>query len=147
MQFIGKDGQLVELRVLGYQFPTGTDHEWDKNWLRIYVNVKSEIGFWQTIDPSLTTWEVHKLIEWFNDLSRNNDVEFAEMLFVEPNLSFEILEKSENLKTIQIKFNAESKLQSVDEDKEYFVVFQFSNQELATIARDLNNELSKFPVR
>lgn len=147
MQFIGKDGQQVELRILGYQFPIGVHDEWDENWLRIYLNVKSDVGFWQTVDPSLTTWEVHKLIEWFNNLSQNSEVEFTEMIFVEPNLSFKLLEKSEDIKTIQIRFNAESKPQSAGEDEEYFVNFQFSNQELSTIAMELNNELLKFPVR
>lgn len=147
MQFIGKDGQQVELRILGYQFSTGADHEWDENWLRIYLNIKSEVGHWQTVDPSLTTWEVGELINWLNNLSQNKGVEFTNMLFVEPNLSFELLEKSESLKTIQIRFDAESKPQSADESKEYFVNFQFSNEELTTIAGDLNNELLKFPVR
>lgn len=147
MQFIGKDGQQVEFRILGYQYPTGANDEWDNNWLRIYINVKSDVGFWQTVDPSLTAWEVRELIEWFNNLSQNRDVEFTEMMFVEPNLSFVLLEKSESLKTIQIRFDAESKPQSADEESEYFVNFRFSNQELATIASDLSKELSKFPVR
>lgn len=147
MQFIGKDGQQVELRILGYQYPTGVNNDWDENWLRIYLDVKCNVGFWQTVDPSLTTWEVHELIEWFSNLSQNREVKFTEIIFVEPNLSFVLLEKSENLKTIQIRFDAESKPQSADEDSEYFVNFQFSNQELAKIAVDLNDELSKFPVR
>jgi hypothetical protein len=147
MQFIGKDGQQVELRILGYQFPTETIDQWDKNWLRIYLNVKTKVGHWQTVDPSLTTWEIQELIGWFNNLSQGKEVEYTEMIFVEPNLSFELLKKSENFSTIQLRFNAESKPQSADEDKEYSVNFQFSNEELETIASDLNNELSKFPVR
>jgi hypothetical protein len=147
MQFIAKDGQQVELRILGYQYPTGADHEWDKNWLRIYVNVKSDVGFWQTVDSSLTTWEVKELFKWFNNLSQNQEVEFTEMIFVEPNLSFKLLGKSESFKTIQIRFDAESKPKSADEDSEYFVNFQFSNQELAAIASGLSEELLKFPVR
>jgi hypothetical protein len=147
MQFIGKDGQQVELRILGYQYPTGVSDDWDKNWLRIYLDVKSDVGFWQTVDPSLTTWEVRELIEWLNNLSQDRNVEFTEMIFVEPNLSFDLLEKSESLKTIQIRFDAESKPQSADESQDYYVTFQFSNKELETIARDLSHELSRFPMR
>ena len=146
MQFIGKDGQEVELKILGYQFPFNFDNEWDANWLRIYVKVRSNVGHWQTVDHSLTTWEVQELIRWFSDLSQDKETEFAEMTFVEPNLSFQILDKTADQKTIQVKFDLESKPQSADDDKEYFIVFQFSNYDLARIANDLTVELEKFPI-
>ncbi|MBL7737710.1 MAG: hypothetical protein JNK14_00700 [Chitinophagaceae bacterium] len=147
MKFIGKDGQEVELKILGYQFPTSFDNEWDANWLRIYLNVKSNVGYWQTVDPSLTTWEVDQIIKWFSALSQNQEVEHLEMTFIEPNLSFQFLDKTSDTKTIQIKFNLESRPQPADDDKEYFINFHFFNKDLATIANELSIEHSKFPVR
>ncbi len=68
MIFNGIDNQIVELRITNYQYPDINFGDWDGNWLLIYLNVKSNVGHWQTIDPSLTTWEVKELIDWFADL-------------------------------------------------------------------------------
>jgi hypothetical protein len=97
MKFIGNDGQEVELKILGYQFPTNFDNDWDANWLRIYLKVKSKVGHWQTVDPSLTTWEVKRLIQWFADLSLDKEIDFTDMAFVEPNLSFQLLDKTKDI--------------------------------------------------
>jgi hypothetical protein len=147
MHLIGKDGQEVELKILGYQFPTDFDNEWDANWLRIYLKVKSNVGHWQTVDSSLTTWEVNELIAWFSDLSHSKSIELSEITFVEPNLSFQLSEQTEDQKTIEIKFDLESRPQFAEDEKEYFIVFRFSNTELSIIARELTIELQKFPIR
>ncbi|MFL5742796.1 MAG: hypothetical protein ACJ75B_21435 [Flavisolibacter sp.] len=143
MKFIGKDGQEMELKILGYQFPAHLENEWDANWLRIYLKVRSNVGHWQTVDPSLTTGEVKELIAWFSDLSQGKEVQFSEMRFIEPNLLFQHLDKNKDGKTIQIRFNSESRPITADDDREYFIDFSFSNQELATIASDLTLELER----
>jgi hypothetical protein len=147
MQIIGKDGQEVELKILGYEFPNETRDEWDSNWLRIYLIVKSNLGSWQTVDSSLTTWEFKQLADWFKDLSENKEVEYSDMTFVEPNLAFELIERGEKTKTIQLRFDYESKPKSADSDKDYFINFQFTNDDLAKIATESRNEYDKFPVR
>ncbi len=146
MKFIGKDGQEVELKILGYQFPTDIGNDWDANWLKIYVNVKSNVGQWQAVDPCLTTWEFNQLIEWFSNLSKERNHNSSELTFVEPNLSLRVIDKSE-FTSVQINFDLELKPESAYQDKEYFVIFQFSNEDLATIADELALELYKFPIR
>lgn len=146
MKFIGKDGQEVELKIVGYQFPTEFDNEWDANWLRIYLNVKSKVGHWQTIDPSLLTEEAKRLIEWFSDLAKDNEVD-NQVEFIEPNLSFQLLDTSKDDKTIQVKFDLESRPSSAVDDRDYVIAFNFSNQELSEIANALTLELSRFPFR
>lgn len=76
------------------------------------------------------------MIEWFWDLSDDKAVE-SEMDFIEPNLSFQLLDKSKEEKTIQIKFDLESRPQSADDEKNYHIAFNFSNQQLSEIANDL----------
>ena len=68
MIIAGINNQMVELKVASYQYPEIKDGDWDSNWLNIYLSVKSELGNWQTVDPSLTTWDVHRLIKWFDHL-------------------------------------------------------------------------------
>ena len=147
MIFNGTHNQTVEIQIANYQFPNSTDY-WDKNWLHIYLNVKSDIGNWQTIDPSLTTWEVSELINWFDTLSRNVTPTYLTLEFTEPNLSFELLDsKDQALKMFRIKFDLESRPQSAIDGKEYFIDCLANNQELKRIADELRIELDKYPKR
>lgn len=83
----GIDNQTVELRITNYQYPASLDRDQDGNWLNIYLKVESKVGNWQTVDPSLTTWEIQELIDWFNDLANNTKPKWTDMEFTEPNLS------------------------------------------------------------
>lgn len=148
MTFFGLDNQTVELKITNYQYPDISDGDWDGNWLNIFLNVKSKVGHWQTVDPSLTTWEVQSLIDWFDTLSKNLNPEHMDMGFTEPNLSFELLNKFDSdKKTFRIKFNLESRPKSATDDNEYFVDVIADNLELKRLSTELKNELNKYPER
>jgi len=148
MTFTGIDNQTVELKIANYQYPDINDGDWDGNWLNIYLNVKSKVGNWQTVDPSLTTWEVRELINWLETLSKNSRPEYIDMSFTEPNLKFELLNDfNADKKTFKIKFNLESRPQSATDDKEYFVDVVADNSELKRLSTELKSELSKYPER
>jgi hypothetical protein len=148
MTFTGIDNQTVELKITNYQYPDINDGDWDGNWLNIYLNVKSKVGHWQTVDPSLTTWEVQELINWFDTLSINLQPEYADMSFTEPNLSFELLNDFKaDKKTFRLKFNLESRPQTATDDKEYFVDVIADNNELKKLSTSLKIELDKYPER
>jgi hypothetical protein len=148
MTFIGIDDQTVELKITNYQFPqTTTPGDYDSNWLNIYINVKSKLGHWHTIDPSLLTWEVEKLITWLLDLSVNKIVESNSLEFIEPNLSFHLLKNDTELKSVRIKFDLESRPKSANDNIMYFVDGLFSNEVLRKLSDDLTKDLSEFPKR
>jgi len=148
MIFSGVDSQTVELIITNYQFPDNQEGDWDGNWLNIYLKVDSKVGKWQTIDPSLTTWEVQEIIDWFDQLSTDKEPEYRLMTFTEPNLSFELLnEPTDNNKLIRIKFDLECRPKSAIDDKEYFVDISADRDELITIKKGLNDELNKYPER
>ena len=143
----GLNNQTVEIRITNYQFPNETQDEWDRNWLNIYLKVKSDLGNWQTIDPSLTTWEVNELIDWFNLLSKDMVPKYLKLNFTEPNLSFELFNDNRPQKIFRINFNLESRPQSAKDSEEYFVDCIVENQELKRIADELKMELDKYPER
>jgi len=148
MTFTGIDNQTVELKITNYQYPDINEGNWDGNWLNIYLSVKCKVGHWQTVDPSLTTWEVQELINWFDKLSKNSRSKYTDIHFTEPNLSFELLnDYKADLKTFRIKFNLESRPQSASDDKEYFVDVIADNNELKRISMALKSELNKYPER
>ena len=148
MTFKGIDNQTVEFKITNYQFPDNKEGDWDANWLNIYLSVKSKVGHWQTVDPSLTTWELRELANWFEAISKNERPEYAEMSFTEPNLSFELLgHHNKSSKLFRIKFNLESRPQSATNDKDYFVDCIADNVELLRIANDLQIELERYPEK
>lgn len=136
----------MELKIVNYQYPDILNQEFDSNWLNIFIDVKSKMGHWQTVDPSLMTNEVQLLIDWFRDLSinkTNDDFGYC----TEPNLSFNLLEKTLARKKIRIGFGAESRPLSFKPDMEYYIDCEFTNTELDAIASELAEELEKFPPR
>jgi len=144
----GVNNQTVEFKIINYQFPASRDKEYDGNWLTIYLNVNSHFGNWQVTDPSLLTWEIEELIGWFRILSINTKPEYTYQEFIEPNLSFHLLNNfNDSVKQIKISFDLESRPKSAEVDKEYFVIFEANNNDLKGIANDLEKELKKYPVR
>lgn len=142
------ENQTVELKIVNYQYPEVTTGDWDGNWLNIYINVKSKVGNWQTVDPSLTTWEVQDLINWFSYLSKDQNPEQPHLTFTEPNLSFELLTPfNSHVKEFRIKFDLESRPRGGTDDKEFFVDCMADNSELIRILANIKQELSKFPER
>ena len=148
MIIFGIDNQFLELKITNYEFPDNQDWDWDSNWLNIYIKVNSKLGNWQTIDPSLTTWEVKKLIDWFNDLSENKKPENSRLDFTEPNLAFELKNLStDHLKSIIVYFDLESRPKSASDNKEFYIEILSDNNELKRIASELQLELSKYPEK
>lgn len=148
MKFHGIKGQKVELKVVNYEFPNKNNDEWDDNWLNIYLNVASEVGDWQTVDPSLTTGEMRELINWFEILLQGEKPISRKLSFIEPNLSFELLDcKNDGLTMFRIKLDLESRPKFATDDREYFVDCLVGNQELKRIIKSLKTELENFPER
>jgi hypothetical protein len=148
MTFTGIDNQTVELKVINYQYPEITNGDWDSNWLNIYIKVISKLGHWETVDPSLTTWDLKRLIHWFDNLSNNIRPEYIDICFLEPNISFELTNNFDSeIKTIKIKFDLEFRPQSAVDDIEYFVAFTADNNLIKSLTSDLNKELEKYPER
>jgi len=144
----GVDNQEIDFKVTNYQFPNITDDEWDRNWLNIYIKVISKFGNWQTIDPSLTTWEVQQIVEWLDDLANDVTPEWLDQEFTEPNLTLKLLNKvTDPIKIIRMSFDHESKPQSASDYKEVFIDIEADKTELKRMSNDLRIELSKYPTR
>lgn len=147
MIFHGINNQIVELKITNYQFPKITDCEYDSNWLLIYLNVKSDCGNWQTVDPSLLVRDVIEIIEWFEKISQNKTPKYECLDFIEPNLAFELTKAGMDFKTVRIKFDLESRPKSADDKKDYFVDCKMDNSQLQKVIEGLKKELKPYPIR
>ena len=138
----------MELRITNYEFPALNGNRHDRNWLLIYLNVKSSFGDWKTTNACLLTWEVKELIKWFEDIANDAPIKYKELDFLEPNLSFEFMGSGKaGLKNFRLKFDLESRPQFADDAKEYFIDFVSDNLGLKQIAGSLSEEYSKFPEK
>ncbi|WP_347375138.1 hypothetical protein [Aequorivita sp. Q41] len=147
MIFKGINNQSVEFRITNYQFPEITNCEYDSNWLLVYLKVKSDCGNWQTVDPSLLVGDLKDIKDWFEKLSNNIETDFDSLVFMEPNLEFELTKKNLEEKHIRIIFDLESRPLSADDDKDYFVDCVFNNSELKLIVKELEKQVEQYPRR
>ncbi len=138
----------VELKIHNYEFPDKLDCEYDRNWLDIYLKVQNSDWEWETINPSLLTWDVKALIEWFRIIANNEKPGKNEISNLEPNISFFLLNKySENQNKFKIKLDAESRPPFAKNHEESYFIFNADKDELNRIITELENELEKFPAR
>lgn len=86
MKLSGREGNELELRLVGYQFPDVTQDPWDSNWLLVALRVVTSHGTWEVVDPCLTTWEAKHLVRWLVNAAAR-DPAAADMTLTEPNLS------------------------------------------------------------
>ncbi|WP_458626456.1 WapI family immunity protein [Winogradskyella sp. PC D3.3] len=147
MIFNGINNQSVEFRITNYQFPEITNCEYDSNWLLVYLKVKSDCGNWQTVDPSLLVGDLKDIKDWFEKLSNNIETDSDSLVFMEPNLEFELTKKNLEEKHIRIIFDLEFRPQSADDDKDYFVDCIFNNNELKLIVKELEKQVEQYPRR
>ncbi|SDT28574.1 hypothetical protein SAMN05192545_3262 [Maribacter dokdonensis] len=147
MIFKGINNQTVEFRITNYQFPEITNCEYDSNWLLVYLKVKSDYGNWETIDPSLLVRDLKEIIEWFEKLSYDIETNSDSLMFMEPNLKFELIKNQSDLKTVRLIFDLESRPQNANDNKEYYVDCIMDNAELKKVAKELTKELESFPER
>jgi hypothetical protein len=82
----GREGNELELGIVGYQFPDETRDPWDSNWLLVSVRVLAPEGSWEVVDPCLTTWEAKRLVSWLVHAA-SRDPASTPMTFTEPNLT------------------------------------------------------------
>ncbi len=144
MIFKCENNTSVELKIHNYEFPDKLDGEYDRNWLDIFIKVKTNDWEWETIDPSLLTWDVKALIEWFRTIANNEKPEKNEISNLEPNISLFLLNKySENENKFKIKLDAESR----PPGKESSFIFNVNKAELNLLINELADELKKFPER
>jgi hypothetical protein len=148
MKFAGRDGQFLELRILGYQFPHIETAEYDSNWLVVAGNVTHPMGSWQFTDPCLLTYEAERLASWMDALAEADRFPTT-CAFIEPNLEFRTLLNT-NRPMLRVYFDLESRPQwasSASAEEVTWVEFPIEELDLRSTARQWRAELSAYPQR
>ena len=82
----GREGNELEVGLVGYQFPDEVRDPWDSNWLLVSVRALAPEGSWEVVDPCLTTWEAKRLVSYLIHAAAH-DPAAVPLSFTEPNLT------------------------------------------------------------
>jgi hypothetical protein len=148
MKFASKDGQFLELRILGYQFPHIETAEDDSNWLIVAGNVINSMGSWQFTQPCLLTYEAERLASWTDALMEANRFPTT-CGFIEPNLEFRTLVNM-NRPMLRVYFELEARpswASNAFGEEDTWVEFPIEELDLRSTARQWRAELSAYPQR
>lgn len=149
MHLKAPDGQSLEIRIVGYEFPHLETEDYDSNWLIIEGKVMHPDGAWTFRDPCLLTYEAARLADWLDSVA-NREVESDRIDFLEPNLHLHFVESPGN-GIVQVFFELESRPEWTpskwaDQD-DLSVEFPVSRVELREAASSLRRQLARFPQR
>lgn len=132
----------LKINVVGYQFPAIENEPYDADWLNIKIQVKHPKGNWKATDPCLLTFELKQLIEWFEKICEEKEVE-EHLYFIEPCLEFQTLTGK-----LRVFFSYDFAPPWIkDYAEEFFIDFTVSQKELKRAAQELHKELEIFPIR
>lgn len=140
------NGNEFSLEIVQYEFPDETD-VFDSNWLLIKTSIKTKDNIWTVTDPSLETYDIEDIIEWFSTLIKGNEPEDYLLVFTEPNITFRL----NNVNKLTINFDLVLEQEcvpsfSLDPD-EYILNMEVSKNTTSLWLNDLLKQLRKFPVR
>ena len=149
MKLQASDGSFFELIIVSYQFPDLPHADYDSNWLLIKIDVRHPRGSWSTIDPSLLTYEVESLAEWFEKVRKGEKVE-TDIDFVEPNLSFQLYSDLQG-NYLRVYFELESRPSWATSDaagmRDLWIQFPLADLNLLDVAASLRHQLALYPQR
>lgn len=146
MKLIGQENKSFELWVADYQYRDNKNDEYDSNWLRIQIKLKGFKKEWITIDPSLLTWELHALADWFQKMLTGDKNE-KEIEFIEPNLKFELVDNVGDKFQVRTHLTLESKPSWHHDDETFTFDLVVDRGQIEESVRQLRSDLINFPGR
>ena len=84
MRLENVSGHVLELRLVGYQYPDATSGDWDANWLIVEGHLAGPEGPWDFREPSLTTTEARELAAFIARLAERTAPAECDLTFTEP---------------------------------------------------------------
>jgi hypothetical protein len=140
----GRDGQSIDLRLAGYQFPAARTVA-DAKWLVVAGRVDHPRGSWAFQDPCLETTDVFSLAGWFEAVARGAE-DRQEEGFTEPNLEFRLVGSGAE-RRLRVYFELESRppwaASNVVGEDDLWVEFALRDLDLVGAARSLRDQLEQ----
>ncbi len=137
----------LQFDIAGCEFPDSKD-----NWYLLKVFVQQGSNRFEKTDSVIEIADLHKLYNWFNDLSKNRLPSEAQLCFTEPYFSLAFISYKNQVVTISITLNYEFEpdfcFEFSDElQNSWTMVFELSKYNLVTILENLKQWIVKSPHR
>ena len=168
MRLVDAAGQVLELEIVGYQFPDSESiaksrakavagglsadrisYDTDANWLLVRGEIETKRGSWKFRDPCLETREARSLCAWLQRAATGEPS--GDLDFTEPNIAFEAPSAPTSGVSVRVtvKFALEARppWSPRDDFEQSPVEFEFRPADLVQAAADLSAELAKYPER
>ncbi len=151
MRLAGREGNELELGIVGYQFPDEEHDPWDSNWLLVDLRVVSPQGSWEVVDPCLTTWEAKRLVAWLVNAAAR-DPGATPATFTEPNLTITARSGARAPMRVHVRACFQLELRppwakTVSGGGDLCVDLDVERGELARAAASLLGDLVRYPQR
>ena len=147
MHLRGREGNELELSVVGYQVPAETVDPWESNSLLVALRVVSPKGTWEVVDPCLTTWEAARLASWLAAVAVGHDRGTRSL--AEPNLSVTVTPRDGRLH-LRMCFELERRppwAPTLRGGRDLCVDLDVTRADLVTAAASLGADVRRFPRR
>ncbi len=147
MHLRGREGNELELSVVGYEVPAETVDPWESNSLLVALRVVSPKGAWEVVDPCLTTWEAARLASWLAAVAVGPAL--GTRTLTEPNLSVAATPENGRL-TLRICFELESRppwAPTIRGGRDLCVDLDVARRDLVAAAASLGADVGRFPRR
>ncbi len=147
MRLRGREGNELELSLVGYEVPAETVDPWESNSLLVALRVVSPRGTWEVVDPCLTTWEAARLASWLAAMAMGPGGETRSL--TEPNLSVAVTPVGGRL-AVRMCFELERRppwAPTITGGRDLCVDLDVSRAEVVAAAASLRNDVRRFPRR
>jgi hypothetical protein len=147
VRIVGREGNQLEVSILGYEHPEKTVDPWESNGLLVALRVVSSHGTWEVVDPCLTTWEAARLAAWLAAAAVGPD-RVARRL-AEPNVTVVAAPVGGRLQ-LRICFELETRppwAPSVRGGRDLCVDLDIARDDAAAAAAELRTDARRFPQR
>lgn len=134
------------MSVSGYQFPDNTEDYYDSNWLMISVQATLNERSWSFLDPSMLTFELAALADWFDAHGRGGGAP-ATLEFIEPNLSLAYDDESALRVYFELEARPPWKRNSYAGQGDIYAEFRLKREELKSAATRARAMLGAYPQR
>jgi hypothetical protein len=135
------DATSVQLSILGYAHPDS-----DSNFLRVRLDALDRGREWTAVDPCLDTWDLARLADWL-DREETRVARSKDMWFTGPALEFFWTDSGGLRVYVEQEFRPRWAPCSLDNERQVYLDFTPTTDELHAVAAALRAELLRFPPR
>jgi len=142
----GEEGNEFELNIKGYEFSENASDWHDANWLNIEIRARGPRGSWNALAPVLLTEEAEYLANWLEKKTWSPALDGIE--FLEPTLSFAVVEESEENLVLRVLFWLEFLPPWAEgSGTRERIELSLKRKDLASASNSLRAQLSMYPRR